>query len=103
MSCTRSDAFLKARKLAVRETVDATRERFGAADLATVLGDARRVVVSCQRKVLIFERARDSSWPVELAPALLGPSGNLRAPALRFGSTWLVGFDEAAYRTELGG
>lgn len=56
-----------------------------------------------QRKVLTFERARDGSWPAELTPAILGPSGNLRAPALRSGSTWLVGFDEDAYRAELGG
>ena len=55
-----------------------------------------------QKKVLAFERAPDGSWPPELASVVLGPSGNLRAPALCFGTTWLVGFDEATYAAELG-
>lgn len=60
-------------------------------------------MVAKHKKVVTFERARDGSWPAELAAAVLGPSGNLRAPALRSGSTWLVGFDEDAYRAELDG
>jgi hypothetical protein len=67
-----------------------------------VLGAARRVVVAKHKKVVTFERAANGSWPAELAAAVLGPSGNLRAPALRAGSTWLIGFDEDAYSAELG-
>jgi hypothetical protein len=33
-----------------------------------------------------------------LAAAILGPSGNLRAPTIRIGDTLLVGFNEAAYQ-----
>lgn len=32
---------------------------------------------------------------------LLGPTGNLRAPTIRVGSTLYVGFDEAAFRNHL--
>lgn len=32
-----------------------------------------------------------------LAEALLGPTGNLRAPAARVGRALIVGFDEATY------
>jgi len=32
------------------------------------------------------------------AAMLLGPSGYLRAPAMRKGSTFMVGFDEETYR-----
>jgi len=32
---------------------------------------------------------------------MLGPTGNLRAPTLRAGSTVLVGFDEDVYRAAL--
>ena len=39
--------------------------------------------------------------PAECVDAMLGPTGNLRAPALRVGKTVLVGFDEAAYRAAL--
>jgi hypothetical protein len=38
-----------------------------------------------------------------LASQLLGPSGNLRAPTLRQGSTLLVGFSDEAYKQFLGG
>lgn len=36
-----------------------------------------------------------------LAAHLLGPTGNLRAPTIRKGSTLLVGFSEEAYREVL--
>lgn len=34
--------------------------------------------------------------------AMLGPTGNLRAPCIRSGKTVLVGFSEEAYETALG-
>lgn len=33
----------------------------------------------------------------ELAAVVLGPTGNLRAPAIRTGKSWLIGFHEEAY------
>jgi arsenate reductase-like glutaredoxin family protein len=38
----------------------------------------------------------------ELAKLILGPSGNLRAPALRRGTTLLIGFEPAAYAKVVG-
>ena len=34
--------------------------------------------------------------------AVLGPSGNLRAPAIRLGKTWLVGWSETAFEEVFG-
>ena len=34
---------------------------------------------------------------------ILGPTGNLKAPTLRKGTTLMVGFREEAYRETLGG
>jgi hypothetical protein len=34
--------------------------------------------------------------------AAIGPSGNLRAPTLRVGSTWFIGFSADAYADGLG-
>jgi len=36
-----------------------------------------------------------------IVDSMLGPTGNLRAPTLRVGTTVLVGFDEATYRSAL--
>lgn len=37
-----------------------------------------------------------------LCKALLGPTGNLRAPTLRVGKTLIVGFDKETYESLLG-
>ena len=39
-----------------------------------------------------------AGWAID---AMLGPTGNLRAPTLRVGTTLLVGFDERSYRDAL--
>ena len=38
----------------------------------------------------------------EVVDAMLGPTGNLRAPVVRSGKTVLVGFNEEAYGEVLG-
>jgi arsenate reductase-like glutaredoxin family protein len=37
----------------------------------------------------------------EIVDAMLGPTGNLRAPCIRVGKTLLVGFNTDAYRDVL--
>ncbi|MCP3917167.1 MAG: hypothetical protein GY711_16585 [bacterium] len=49
------------------------------------------------KKVLTFDLKKDAPELDELAAAMLGPTGNLRAPAMRLGKTWLVGFHADAY------
>lgn len=39
--------------------------------------------------------------PKATVDAMLGPTGNLRAPCLRVGKTLLVGFNEEAYGAAL--
>jgi hypothetical protein len=59
------------------------------------------VIIARGKKVQVF----DMSAPPDddtLAAAMLGPTGNLRAPTLRHGNTLLVGFGEPAYEQELG-
>lgn len=84
--------------MTVRETVNAAKVRYGAEDLMEVLGDATRVVVAKGKKVLEFDLAGDTPDASELAKACLGPSGNLRAPAIRRGKTWMIGFHPEMYR-----
>ena len=82
--------------------VDAKKERFGAQDLAGVLEGMRHVIVAKGKKVLRFD-LKEEPGPEELEKALLGPSGNLRAPTLKLGKTLLVGFHEEAYAEVFGG
>ena len=54
------------------------------------------------KKVIHLDLRRDKPDRATLEGALIGPTGNLRAPTLRRGRTLLVGFDEATYARVLG-
>jgi hypothetical protein len=41
---------------------------------------------------------KDQPADKDLEALLIGPAGNLRAPALRLGRTLVVGFDEETYQ-----
>ena len=83
--------------MTVRETVNATKERYGEKDLPQLFRGATKVTVAKGQKVLELDLKKEPSARSELAAVVLGPTGNLRAPAVRTGTTWLVGFHEDAY------
>ncbi len=58
-----------------------------------------RVIVAKGKHVQSFEPGGRA--PAEVVEAMLGPTGNLRAPTLRVGKTILVGFDEQTFREVL--
>lgn len=60
------------------------------------------MIVAKGKKVTTFDMAKDPPSVTELAAFVLGPTGNLRAPAARVGKTWLIGFQEDAYAEQLG-
>ena len=83
--------------MTVRETVDAKKERFGAKDLKELFADAKTVVVAKGKKVVTFDMAGDPPSKADFEKHVLGPTGNLRAPAIRSGKSWHIGFNEEAY------
>ena len=60
--------------------------------------EVSKIVVAKGKKVLTFDMKKDPPGDDALLAALLGPTGNLRAPTIRKGMTLLVGFDEDMYR-----
>ena len=94
MSCKRSDAFLGDRDVAVRETVDARKEKFTKSDLKKLFEDASKLYAMRGKKSVLYDMKKDPPSQAELEKAVLGPSGGLRAPSLRMGKTWIVGFSE---------
>jgi len=61
------------------------------------------VVVARGKKAVTFNMKKDPPDDDTLAAHLLGPTGNLRAPTIRYGKTLLVGFGDAAYAEVFGG
>ena len=61
---------------------------------------ASKVIVSKGKKVSAFAPKND---PLdEIADAMLGPTGNLRAPTIKSGKTVFVGFNDEAYTEHFG-
>jgi hypothetical protein len=51
----------------------------------------------------VFDLTANRPDDETLLARLIGPTGNLRAPTARVGTTLVVGFNEEAYRQVLGG
>lgn len=99
--CEKSQEFLAKRKVDAAVVVDARKQKFGRADALRLARSARRVVASSRWGTQTFDMRRDAPGDRALLAALLGPTGNLRAPVVRVGDTLLVGFNEAAYAEAL--
>jgi hypothetical protein len=85
---------LDANKIKAKAIVPASK-KLGRKDAADLAKAASTVIVAKGKNINTFKPGGKASK--ELVDAMLGPTGNLRAPTLRVGKTILVGFDEAAY------
>ena len=81
-----------------KESIPASR-KLGADDAAELAGAASTVIVSKGKKVSTFKTKGGDME--EIVAAMLGPTGNLRAPTLRVGKTVIVGFNEDEYNAVL--
>jgi len=85
---------LEASKTKIKETVPASR-KLGIDDARQMLQTSGKLIVAKGKKVQAFDLG--AAPTDEAVTAMLGPTGNLRAPTIRVGKTVLVGFDEATY------
>lgn len=90
---------MDAHQIQPADVVPASR-KLGRADAQALAKAAKRVIVAKGSKVREFAGgARPDPGAID---AMLGPTGNLRAPCLRIGTTLIVGFHEETYREILG-
>lgn len=89
---------MDAKKLAPAETVSASK-KLSRKDAEEIAKGASRVVVAKGKQVEEFETAGKA--PKAAVDAMLGPTGNLRAPLVRAGKTVLVGFNDEAWTKNL--
>ena len=89
---------MDAHRLVPDDTAPASR-KLGRDDAAELAAKAKKVIVSKGKKVSAFDvKGKPAD---DVVDAMLGPTGNLRAPTLVAGSTLLVGFNEEQYRDVL--
>ena len=87
-----------AKQIEPAETVSASK-KLSRKDAEEIAKHASRVIVSKGKHVEEFETA--GKTPKAVIEAMLGPTGNLRAPVVRVGKTVLVGFNDAAWEKNL--
>ncbi len=81
-----------------KETIPASR-KLGRDDAAQLAAKASKLIVAKGKKVTTF--ATKGGPSEEAIDAMLGPTGNLRAPTLVTGKTVMVGFNEEQYESLL--
>ena len=74
--------------------------KLGAEEARALANAATTVIVAKGKKVETFKPAGKAG--AEVIEAMLGPTGNLRAPTLKCGKTVVVGFNEDCYTEVLG-
>ena len=84
---------MDAKKIEAKEVVSASK-KLDRKDAVALIKAANKVIVAKGKKVQSLPGGKASK---EIVDALLGPTGNLRAPTVRVGKTLLVGFDENSY------
>ena len=89
---------MEASNIEISETVPASR-KLQREDAAALLAKAKTMVVSKGKKVMEFTGGNKASE--EALDAMLGSTGNLRAPIAVVGKHILVGFNEETYSAAL--
>ena len=97
MTCKKAQEFLAQQGYTANTLVNARKEQFDRDAALQLLQTVSQVIAVKGRKVLRFPVAKGQSVTEDLLSAILGPSGNLRAPALRKGKTFVVGFHPDVY------
>ena len=82
--------------------VTAAKAKLGRAEALELAHSARKVIVTKGTRVDTFDMNNNAPKDADLLKAMLGPTGNLRAPTIRNGQTLLVGFNEELYAKILG-
>jgi hypothetical protein len=82
--------------------VDARKQPFGRTEALKLAKTADTVVAARGKKTITFDMKHDPPDDDALAEHILGPTGNLKAPAIRRGRMLIVGFGEEAYRQVFG-
>jgi len=97
-SCAKADAFMARHGLSAREVLDARKTRYGKPQIAALLRGTSQVVASTGKASVDFDLRADPPVEKVLYEHLIGPTGSLRAPALRLGRTLVVGFNEERWK-----
>ena len=98
----RHEAFRDAAGIVVKETVLASKVKYGPTEALALLKGIDTIIAAKGTKVRTLDLKNQKPEDEAILALLIGPTGNLRAPTAKVGRTLLVGFPEDAYAEVLG-
>ena len=96
-TCKKMDAFLEEHSVEAKETVSANKEKLGSDD-AMELAKTVSTIKAARGKSVVEFKTKNADEEL-LKKHLVGPTGNLRSPAIRKGKTLYVGFNADAFES----
>lgn len=103
MTCVKSQEFLVNAGVTPKRTQDARKETVAGERVLDVLEGIQELYVVKGKCVTCIDLIKQRPSSETMRGYLLGPTGNLRAPAARVGHRLVVGFDPATYTYVLKG
>ncbi len=82
--------------------VDAKKSTMGREEAIQLARQMDEIISAKGKLVRRLHLKKDKPDDEAIAALIIGPSGNLRAPAFRVGRTLVIGFEQGAYREVLG-
>jgi arsenate reductase-like glutaredoxin family protein len=101
-TCNKTNAYIEEKNLAVKEEMQA-KVKLGRDDALKLASRAASIRIAKGKKILAYDMINEPPGNDELLQGMLGPTGNLRAPAIIRGKTLLIGFNEEMYDRSLNG
>ena len=96
MTCGRAREFLERHRIPIAEEVRAGKAPHGRKEALALARNVRRLVVAKGAKITALNLSDEPS-DKEILALVLGPTGNLRAPAMRVGDTLYIGFPKDGF------
>lgn len=90
---------LEQKKADIITEVDAKKNTLKGEEIWELVAKAEKVVVTSGKKILEFTPPENKD---EMLKKMSGRTGNLRAPTLRCGNTFYVGYNEELYNEVIG-
>lgn len=95
MSCAKAQEVLERTKISPKEIVDARKVKIEADEAWELLTSGDTIILVKGKRIITLKSAEADRFEVMLVA--LGRSGTLRAPTIKTGSTWVVGFNAEVY------
>ena len=89
--------FLDTRNLQPENRTDARKEKMDAAAVWDLMGSAKQIIVAKGKRLETFVPTEETQESI--LKAVMGRSGSLRAPTIRSGDVFRVGYNDALYET----